>query len=210
MIICHLCNKELVSEKALKAHDWRSHTSEGIEYSKTKAGRQPKPSYRKGLTKETSEEIRKTSEKISSTMKEKVKKGTYVPIPWTEERRNALSVSQSLSNRGGKCKWFEYKGYKIQGTWELNVVKKLDELNIKWHKPRINSEVWRYDIQGKTKSYTPDLYLEGSNLYLEIKGYWWGNDREKMNAVIQQHPDKKIVIIEKKEYIKILQGELVW
>jgi hypothetical protein len=210
MINCHLCDKELISEKALKAHVWRIHTSEGINYSKTKAGRQSKPSHRKGLTKETSEEIRRTGEKISKTMKEKVKNGTYVPIPWTEERRKALSISQSISNRGGKCKWYEYKGYKIQGTWELNVVKKLDEMNIKWHKPRVNSEVWHYTIQGKMKSYTPDLYLEETDTYLEIKGYWWGTDKEKINAIIEQHSDKKIIIIEKKEYLKILQGELVW
>lgn len=210
MIICEHCQKELKSEKAIKAHYWRVHTELGLIYSKTKSGRTSKPSHRKGLTKETSEEIRKTGEKISKTMKEKVKKGTYVPIPWTEERRLKLSVEQSLNNRGGKSKWFEYKGYKIQGKWELNVVKKLDEMNIKWHKPRVNSEVWRYKLNEKIKSYTPDLFLEEYNLFLEIKGYWWGNDKEKMNAVLQQHPDKKLIIIEKEQYEKILQGELVW
>lgn len=210
MIKCNHCEKILKSEKSLKAHFWRAHTEDGIEYSKTKAGRQPKPNYRKGLTKETSEEIRETSEKVAKTMREKVANGKYVPIPWTKERKKALSISQSLNNRGGKCKWFEYKGYKIQGTWELNVVKKLDEMNIKWHKPKVNSEVWSYTLNGKQKSYTPDLFLEEFNLFLEIKGYWWGNDKEKMNAVIEQHSDKKIVIIEKEEYERILQGELVW
>jgi hypothetical protein len=210
MVICTNCSKILKSEKALKSHHWRVHVDAGIEYSKNKAGRQSKSNYRKGLTKETSEEIRKTSEKVSKTMKEKVANGTYIPIPWTDERRHALSVEQSLNNRGGKCKWFTYKGYKLQGRWELAVAKKLDELNIKWHKPRINSEVWSYILDGESKSYTPDLFLEEFNLFLEIKGYWWGNDKEKMKAVIEQHPDKKIIIIEKDGYEKILRGELVW
>lgn len=210
MIICQHCEKILKSEKALKAHCWRAHTESGILYSKTKSGRTSKPSHRKGLTKETSEEIRKTSEKISQTLRKKVLDGTYVPIKWTEKRKQSLSLEQSLSNRGGKSKWFEYKGYKIQGTWELNVVKKLDEMNIKWHKPKVNSEVWRYKLNGKIKSYTPDLYLEEYNIYLEIKGYWWGNDKEKMKAILEQHNDKKIVIIEKDQYEKILEGELVW
>lgn len=210
MIKCQLCDKEFISEKAIKSHIWRSHTDEGLEYNKTKAGRTSKPSHRKGLTKETSEEIRLTSEKVSRTMREKVKNGTYVPIAWTDERKRNLSIEQSLRNRGGKCKWFDYKGYKIQGTWELNVVKKLDQMNIKWHKPVVNSEVWYYEINGKQKSYTPDLYLEEYNIYLEIKGYWWGNDKEKMNAVVKQHLDKKLLIIEKEQYEKILQGELVW
>lgn len=210
MIQCHHCEKILKSEKSLKAHFWRVHTKDGIEYSKNIAGRQSKPSHRKGLTKETSEEIRKTSEKVAITMREKVSNGTYVPIVWTEERRISLSIEQSIKNRGGKCKWFDYKGYKIQGKWELAIVQKLDELNIKWHKPRVNSEVWKYTIDGKQKSYTPDLYLEQFDLFLEIKGYWWGNDKEKMNTVISQYPNKKIVIVEKEEYKKIMQGELVW
>lgn len=115
-----------------------------------------------------------------------------------------------LKTEGGKCKWFDYKGYKIQGKWELSIVMKLDELNIKWHKPKVNSEVWSYKIEGKQKSYTPDLYLEEYDLYLEIKGYWWGNDKQKMDAVISQNPNKKLMIIEKNQYMKIMQGELVW
>lgn len=210
MIQCQHCDKTLKSEKAIKAHFWRAHTKEGVEYSKNKAGRQSKSSHRKGLTKETSDEIRKISEKLSVTMKQKVSDGTYLSIPWSEERKTALSISQSLHNRGGKCKWFDYKGYKIQGKWELAIVQKLDELNIKWHKPRVNSEVWQYSIDGKQKTYTPDLYLEEFDLFLEVKGYWWGKDKDKMEAVKSQHPDKKIVIIEKEEYKKIMQGELVW
>lgn len=100
MIICKDCDKKLKSEKALKAHMWRAHTKSGIEYSKNKAGRQSKPNHRKGLTKETSEEIRKISEKVSITMKQKIKNG-YKPFPpMKEDQRLKLSVSQSLKNRG--------------------------------------------------------------------------------------------------------------
>lgn len=58
--------------------------------------------------------------------------------------------------------------------------------------------------------HTPDLFLKEYDVYLEIKGYWWGDDKRKMDAVKQQHPEKKIVIIEKNEYNRIMQGELVW
>ena len=34
--------------------------------------------------------------------------------------------------------------------------------------------------------------------------YWWGNDREKMDVVLEQHQDKKIVIIEKELYKEII------
>lgn len=65
-------------------------------------------------------------------------------------------------------------------------------------------------MNGKVKSYAPDFYLPSYDIYLEVKGYWRGNDKEKMKCVIEQHSDKKIIIIEKQEFNKILQGELVW
>lgn len=65
-------------------------------------------------------------------------------------------------------------------------------------------------MDGKVRSYTPDFYLPKENIYLEIKGYWWGDDKRKMEIVVETYKDTKFVIIEKEEYKKILQGELVW
>jgi hypothetical protein len=31
-----------------------------------------------------------------------------------------------------------------------------------------------------------------------------------MDAVIEQHPDKKILILEKEKYQQLMRGELVW
>lgn len=126
------------------------------------------------------------------------------------ERRRELSIEQSLRNRGGKSKWFEVSGQKVQGTWERDFALKLNELNIKWIKPSTNNSVFRYTLDGKERSYAPDFFLPEYNVYLELKGYWWGNDREKMNAVIKQHSDKNIIIIERDKYKKFLDGELVW
>lgn len=190
---------------------WRAHTEEGKLHGKiVGALNKGRPSHRKGLTKENSEEIRKTSEKVKNTVRRKVLEGIFVPNIMSKEARRKLSVDQSIRNRGGKCKWFEYNGQKVQGTWELNVAKKLDEMNIKWKKLSSKKDVIGYVLNGKEKSYTPDFYLEEYKLYLEIKGYWWGNDKEKMQAVREQAPEKNILIIEKEQYKKILRNELVW
>ncbi len=209
MLHCPICGKELKSDKAKVAHLWRAHTESGIAH-RHKTGKKGRVSHRKGLTKETSDEIRRTAKKVKETIQRKIANGTFVPTKMGIEARKKLSIEQSLKNRGGKCKWFEYKGQKLQGTWELNIVKKLDEMNIDWYKPKISKDVWSYELDGQQKSYTPDLYLKEQNIYLEIKGYWWGDDKRKMEAVKQQHPDKKILIIEKEEYTKIMRGELVW
>jgi len=211
MIYCIICNKLLKNAKSKSSHMWRVHSNNGIAHGQ-KVGRATKgrPSSRKGLTKETSTLIFSTSEKVKQTVRKKIAEGIFVPNKMGIEARKTLSVQQSLKNRGGKSKWFNYNGQNLQGTWELNVAKKLDELGILWYKPKVNKDVWPYIINGIEKSYTPDLYLITYNVYLEIKGYWWGNDKQKMAAIFEQYPDKKIVVIEKLQYDKLMQGELVW
>lgn len=86
--------------------------------------------WNKGLTKETDSRVAKNSKSVSDVMLKKKLDGILKHYPMREEFRLKLSIEQSLNNRGGKCKWFEYKGYKLQGTWELNIAKKLDELNV--------------------------------------------------------------------------------
>ncbi len=207
MKYCPICNIKLNYKSN---HIWRAHSEKGISHGKSTGSKSKgRKSHRKGLTKETSEEINRTSQKLSETLKKQVLEGTYVPRKMSDSNKEKLSIRQSLKNTGGKCKWFEYNGQYVQGTWELNIVKKLDELNIKWYRPKHKSDIIEYKIDGKIKKYTPDLFLIEENIYIEIKGYWWGDDKKKMEAVISQNKNKKI-IIEKNEYEKILRGELVW
>lgn len=126
------------------------------------------------------------------------------------EARTRLSESQSIENRGGRSQWFTVNGVKVQGTWEKKVALKLCEMGITWIKLRTHRDIWKYEIDGQTRSYTPDFYLPLFDLYLEIKGYWWGNDKEKILLATRQNPNKRLFIVERSEYEKILDGELVW
>ena len=123
-----------------------------------------------------------------------------------EEARKRQSERMSENNPGGKSKWFEINGKKVQGTWELNFAKHCNDHSIKWDR----CKPWKYTMDGKVRSYTPDFYIPSKDLYIEIKGRWWGEDRRKMDCVIEQHPDKNILILEKEQYNKLLEGELVW
>lgn len=208
---CDECKRAFKNKNALATHVWRTHTADGKEHgllvgSKSKG----RASHRKGLTKETSEEIRRITEKVTLTARKKVLNGTHVPAVMGAEARLRLSKIQSLHNRGGKCKWFSYRGAKLQGTWELKVAKKLDELGVLWYKPHLKKDIWSYVLDGKVKSYTPDFYLPTENIFLEIKGYWWGDDRRKMEAVATQHQEKRIVIVEKDAFKRLMRDELVW
>lgn len=148
-----------------------------------------------------------TTRNVSDALKLQYKNGRLPNKP-NKDFCDQLSISQSLENRGGRSKWFEVSGIKVQGTWERDIAEKLDELSVRWTK--IRNFPFRYLKNNKVHRYSPDFYLPDFDCYLEIKGYWWGNDREKMSLVRAQNPDKKIIVIEKDEYKRIMQGEQVW
>lgn len=204
--VCDQCNLVTDNRRKFTSHYWRNHTEAGINHKIPELSKEQnlKKSWNRGLTKESDHRVARIAERSSRARKGKKGK------PLTEEHKKKISIRMSLENPGGKCKWYTVAGKKVQGTWERDIALKFEELGIKWYKPKVNKDVWSYIINGKTKSYTPDIYLIDIDIYLEVKGFWWGNDKEKMKAVISQHPDKKLIIIEKLEYEKILRGELVW
>lgn len=122
----------------------------------------------------------------------------------TEETKRKISEKLSINNKGGRAKWYDVAGQRVQGTWERNIAIKLTELSIAWIKLKTNKDTLQYVMDGKIRHYTPDFYLPEYDMYVEIKGYWWGNDKEKMKLVLETHPDKKIAIVEKDEYNEIM------
>lgn len=160
------------------------------------------------LLSNASKDGRFKSRSPSDAAKLSYKKGVSKPTPMSESRRKQQSESFSLNNPGGKCKWYIVNGIKVQGSWERDVALKLNEDNICWTRPKKDQLLW-YTIDNKTKSYAPDFYLPTLDIFLEIKGYWWHNDRMKMDIVQNQHPDKKIIIIEKDSFDYIIANGFV-
>ena len=199
---CPHCGK-VYSEKGIGTHIWRTH-GDGINHNSHKNYiKCSKTSWNKGLSNETDNRVKEISRKNSILLQEKVKNGTYIPIVQTEEMRQNTSKRMSESNPGGRCKWYEINGIKVQGTWELNIAKILNKLQIEWTRP--NS--FNYIRDNRLTYYTPDFYIPKYNCYLEVKGFWWGNDKEKMDIFMSQYPDMNIKIIEKQLYNDILKNK---
>ena len=199
--VCCLCDRYFSSRQATTSHIHRTHVKPGISYGGHTKG---KPAWNKGLTKLTDQRVNKNALSVSKSTKGR--KGR----PHSDETKLKISLKMSINNKGGKSKWYEVAGQKVQGTWERNCALKFEEKNIVWEKLKTNQHTFQYEMNGKLKSYTPDFYLKEYDVYLEIKGYWWGEDRKKMDIVLEKYKDKKIIVIEKEKYEKILQGELVW
>lgn len=151
-----------------------------------------------GLPKpEVSKETRK---KLSEAGKRKV---------WTQEMREARSKvmkevvlrnpqSYSASNVCGRTKIVEYKGYKLNGNWELIVAKWLDDTGIIWTN-KIDIP-FSYQWQEKVHFYFPDFYLPEKDLYIEVKGYERDRDVAKWQVV------PNLVILKVNEINQIKKG----
>lgn len=202
---CDQCSNLYPSRKHLAAHYWRKHTERGLQHDPNL----DRVAWNKGLSKETDARVAANIAATTESLR-KLRATGWKPPPPGLAARQATSKRQSLKNSGGKCKWFVVEGQNVQGTWERNIAQKLTELGIRWEKLKTNRDILEYELDGISHSYTPDFYLPDSNVYLEIKGYWWGRDKEKMNEIFAKYPHLKIVIIEKDDYKKILRGELVW
>lgn len=89
----------------------------------------------------------------------------------------------------------------MQGTWEQRFAKILNIIDKHWIKPSLYHKVHSFnwvDDNGEKHTYTPDFYSPKLNKYFEVKGYWWGDDKKKMEKVLEQN-NINIEIIQKKE-----------
>lgn len=137
--------------------------------------------------------------------------------PWTG-RKHSLQSKMKISAKAGernngliKTKYFEIycpytKQYvKVQGTWQLKYAEYLNQNKINWIRSRKINLKYRLHEDDYLHTYYPDFYLPDVHQYIEIKGYWWKSqdgrvdDSKKMNKVIQQNSDKKIIILQKQQ-----------
>lgn len=200
MLICKYCAKECKNGNSLRNHERCCPSN-------------PTRNYKNGmLGKKGSNQFilaKKQGKDIPSAWNKGLP-GTFTGKKHTEETKRKISHKLSINNKGGRSKWYDVAGQKVQGTWERNIALRFEELGIEWKKLKTNRDTMEYLMDGKVRCYTPDFYLPVQNLFLEVKGYWWGRDREKMDIVLKTYPDKNIIIIEKDQYDRFLGGELVW
>ena len=125
-----------------------------------KSFKEGRKTWSEGLNKATSVQVAEASRKISETLMRKVEEGTW---------HNSFS----------RARTHEYNGHKFHGTWELLFAQFLDKGGKAWERPRSR---FPYEFEGRGRRYTPDFYLPEEDLYLEIKGYPTEKDLAKWMA----------------------------
>lgn len=195
----------MYSRKGIATHIWRSH-GEGKNHDPNigyKFG--SREIWNKGLTKETNTRVREISETLSNNLKTGITPNSFQGKEHTEKVKRVLSEKLSKNNKGGRCKWFTFakatgETVKVQGTWELRFAKVLEVIDPEWIKVGTNSGNHSFewvDSRGKYHTYTPDFWSPKLNKYFEVKGYWWGEDEEKMRQVLQSTSIAIEIVFEK-------------
>lgn len=192
-MICKFCGRTCDSERSLIQHQLlcklnpnrRSHTGGAKRGCKA---------WNRGLTKETSDSVKKYSETIS-------KNYSGENNPWygkhhTEETKLKLAKSGGYRKGSGRGKRGTYKGYYCDSSWELAFVIYNLEHEIEFTR---NRKKFKYLFEGKEHYYMPDFVINGS--FVEIKGYW----TKQWQAKMDQFPEhEKLIVIDKHGISKYL------
>ena len=87
--------------------------------------------------------------------------------------------------KGGK-----YKNTWMRSSYELKFAKYLDKQGIKWqYEPKA------FDLG--TTTYRPDFYLPTKNIYIEVKGYWTEEAKNKFELFKKIFSNIKIIVVDK-------------
>lgn len=212
MKICPKCSNEFDSGKwdkkfcSRKCANSRSFTKESNE----KRSKTLKDSLKSIPDSKKHESIKKRLESLALTMSKRIRP-MCVDCGKIISKENKHNRCQICYYKSDACSHAlgHYRNYErmtvtdslgnsvfLMSSLEIQYYNYLVKNNVRWKKP--NSIVYK-DNLGKEHWYKPDFELIDSNEIIEIKGYFWNNDKIKMKWVIEQNPSLDIKILTKKD-----------
>lgn len=113
--------------------------------------------------------------------------------PHTEKTKQHLREKALAStHRRLRKKRIEYNGIWLDSTWEYELAKRLDELQIKWIRP--NPIPW-IDNNGIRHNYFPDFYIPLFDLFLDPKNpYARKVQKNKLESILTQYSNVVILM----------------
>lgn len=113
---------------------------------------------------------------------------------YSGERSPSYGKPPSHGNQGIKVDL----GHYVRSSWEANYARIL-----KYNKIPYEYEPKTFELitdDGKKATYTPDFYI---GHWVEIKGYWRDDAKEKVRLFTEQYPNERLEIIDKPVYLKL-------
>ena len=78
------------------------------------------------------------------------------------------------------------------------MAKYLDENKIEWKR---NTKRFYFTWENKKTYYIPDFYLPKRKAYLETKGYWYNDSKERTLEAVKVNNLKWILLMQKEEWL---------
>lgn len=102
--------------------------------------------------------------------------------------KQSKTMSRNFVGIGwGPSKFYEFMGGVYCGTWEFETARYFYSLGIKY-KSHGEFETLPYmDNEGRSRNYVPDFYLPKQDKYIEVKGRFSDEVKEKMRLVLEQN-----------------------
>jgi predicted nucleic acid-binding Zn ribbon protein/NTP pyrophosphatase (non-canonical NTP hydrolase) len=85
----------------------------------------------------------------------------------------------------------KYNGITFRSSWEAIVAEQLDKALFKYE-----YEQYKFYLDGLSSYYIPDFYIPEKDVFIEVKGQWLYDARQKVTEFRRQYPDKKLYVIE--------------
>ena len=111
---------------------------------------------------------------------------------WKDETRFKLALKKMYKTR---CRKVECSRgvVDVKSGYEERTILLLDLLGKKWdYEPR------SFYLTELGKVYIPDFFVEEDNLWIEVKGYWYKDAKEKWDAWKKEYPELNVMLIDKK------------
>ena len=135
----------------------------------------------------------------------KISKGKTI----SDEHKKILSESAKKHGLGGvrQSKWIRYNGRTLGSSYEHTLAIDLDANDIKWD---TCSRIKYIDLNGKHRTYTPDIYLIDYDIYLDPKNDYLINN---VNPRLGFKDCDKIKLVEEQNNVKVFilnSTQLTW
>lgn len=199
--ICRFCDKLCKNDNSLRNHERLCKNNPHKQSTWIQYHRNEIIPWNKGLKKETDERVAKQALNASKFFQ--TNGGTFLGRKHSLSTREQMSVIAKRNENEkhfGARHIFEYRGFKFISSYEVQVVKSLDENNIRWIQPGRFSYI---DSNGDLHHYTPDIYLPDYDIYLDPKNdylienenpYFGYKDVDKIRWVEEQNNIRVIVL----------------
>ena len=101
-------------------------------------------------------------------------------------------------------------GHYVRSSWEAAICRYLKFMYVDYEYEQLTFKLLKDN--NEWTSYTPDIYIEEYNMFIEVKGYKGKNNErlEKYNLFLEQYPEYTTLLIDKDKYNEIINSGIYY